>query len=539
MSDKIYQAFWNEVLRLIREEYIEKNKEDEYKIWFNMEYVRDTLTEITVAVPSDFMWAKMVELGYVGAVEDKITELTGQKITVNYIAKNKIKNSKPVSPEEKGTKESVTISAPTEISVQVVNTESPSENIIRKTEQKTLSETEEPTARQETRKTHSYIPVFSALENPEEEESKAEKDTENSKIYPSEFENHYTLKKHPQLREEYTFESFVPGENSEFLYNACLAIAKNPGIKWNPLLIYGGVGLGKTHLMQSIGNYLYKERNGNIKICYISAENFTNEFTNSIREGTTDKFKAKYRKLDLLLLDDIHFLQDKEATQEELFHTFEALDGNKSQMVFTCDRPITELKGIEDRLRTRFTHGLSIDLIPPNYETRRAILQKKLNILEKNIPADVVDYIAKYVQTNVRDLESCMQKIVGYAELLSKPLTIEIAQKQLRDIFSQPASGSISVETIQKVVADHYNISLSDIKSKKRNKKFVIPRQIAIYIARQITEFSFPELGNEFGGRDHTTAMHSYEKVVDQLKTDSVLDTTIQMLIREIKDYKK
>ncbi len=539
MSDKIYQAFWNEVLRLIREEYIEKNKEDEYKIWFNMEYVRDTLTEITVAVPSDFMWAKMVELGYVGAVEDKITELTGQKITVNYIAKNKIKNSKPVSPEEKGTKESVTISAPTEISVQVVNTESPSENIIRKTEQKTLSETEEPTARQEARKTHSYIPVFSALENPEEEESKAEKDTENSKIYPSEFENHYPLKKHPQLREEYTFESFVPGENSEFLYNACLAIAKNPGIKWNPLLIYGGVGLGKTHLMQSIGNYLYKERNGNIKICYISAENFTNEFTNSIREGTTDKFKAKYRKLDLLLLDDIHFLQDKEATQEELFHTFEALDGNKSQMVFTCDRPITELKGIEDRLRTRFTHGLSIDLIPPNYETRRAILQKKLNILEKNIPADVVDYIAKYVQTNVRDLESCMQKIVGYAELLSKPLTIEIAQKQLRDIFSQPASGSISVETIQKVVADHYNISLSDIKSKKRNKKFVIPRQIAIYIARQITEFSFPELGNEFGGRDHTTAMHSYEKVVEQLKTDSVLDTTIQMLIREIKDYKK
>lgn len=539
MSDKIYQAFWNEVLRLIREEYIEKNKEDEYKIWFNMEYVRDTLTEITVAVPSDFMWAKMVELGYVGAVEDKITELTGQKITVNYIAKNKIKSSKPVDSAEREEKQSVTISTPTETPAQIVSTEPSSEKRVLKTERETLPGTEEPAVKQEPQKTHSYIPVFSALENPEEEVRKTEKDSENSKIYPNAFENHATLKKHPQLREEYTFESFVPGENSEFLYNACLAIAKNPGVKWNPLLIYGGVGLGKTHLMQSIGNYLYKERNGNIKICYISAENFTNEFTTSIREGTTDKFKAKYRKLDLLLLDDIHFLQDKEATQEELFHTFEALDGNKSQMVFTCDRPITELKGIEDRLRTRFTHGLSIDLIPPNYETRRAILQKKLDILEKNIPADVVDYIAKYVQTNVRDLESCMQKIVGYAELLSKPLTIEIAQKQLRDIFSQPTSGSISVETIQKVVADHYNISLSDIKSKKRNKKFVIPRQISIYIARQITEFSFPELGNEFGGRDHTTAMHSYEKVVEQLKTDSVLDTTIQMLIREIKDYKK
>jgi len=182
---------------------------------------------------------------------------------------------------------------------------------------------------------------------------------------------------------------------------------------------------------------------------------------------------------------------------------------------------------------------MCIDLMPPNYETRRAILQKKLSLLGKSIPSEVVDYIAKNVQTNVRDLESCLNKMIGYAELLQKPLTIEIAQKELRDTFSQPASGSISIETIQKVVADHYNISLSDIKSKKRNKKFVIPRQIAIYISRQLTEYSFPELGNEFGGRDHTTAMHSYEKVEEQLKTDSSLDTTIQMLIRAIKDYKK
>ena len=208
-------------------------------------------------------------------------------------------------------------------------------------------------------------------------------------------------------------------------------------------------------------------------------------------------------------------------------------------MVFTCDRPITELKAIEDRLSTRFSRGMCIDLMPPNYETRRAILQKKLSLLGKSIPSEVVDYIAKNVQTNVRDLESCLNKMIGYAELLQKPLTIEIAQKELRDTFSQPASGSISIETIQKVVADHYNISLSDIKSKKRNKKFVIPRQIAIYISRQLTEYSFPELGNEFGGRDHTTAMHSYEKVEEQLKTDSSLDTTIQMLIRAIKDYKK
>ena len=489
MSKQNYKAFWDEALKLIHEEYKEKGQEDEFKIWFNMEYVEDTLTEITVAVRSNFMWTQMVFMGYVAAVQEKIADLLGQNISITYIVKGR--TPAPVSEEKTA-----------------------------QAEEKPAAPTEQPVAQ----------PVPPAPRNALSEE-------DDLALLAGQRKKAGT--KHPQLKEDFTFATFVSGENSAFAYNAALAVAKNPGKAYNPILIYGGVGLGKTHLMQAIGNYIYQERGEQVKICYVSAENFTNEFTSSIRDSTTERFKAKYRKLDVLLLDDIHFLIGKKQTQEELFHTFEALSQSKSQMVFTCDRPITEIKDIEDRLKTRFSSGMSIDLQPPNYETRRAILQKKLDILDKHIAPEVVDYIAKNVQTNVRDLASCLTKMIGYAELLQKPLTIEIAQKELRDTFSQPANGSISIETIQKVVADHYNISLSDIKSKRRNKKFVIPRQIAIYISRQLTDYSFPELGNEFGGRDHTTAMHSYEKVEEQLKIDSNLNSTIQLLMREIKDYRK
>ncbi|MFA6857162.1 MAG: chromosomal replication initiator protein DnaA [Treponema sp.] len=346
-------------------------------------------------------------------------------------------------------------------------------------------------------------------------------------------------RKHPQLREDFTFETFVSGDNNNFAYNASIAVSKEPGKKFNPILLYGGVGLGKTHLMQAIGNYIFKEHDDKFKICYTSAEAFTNEFTSSLASKTTEKFKSKYRGLDVLLLDDIHFLQNKPALQEELFYTFNELRDHNSQMVFTCDRPITELKGFADRIQSRISNGLCVDLQPPNYETRRAILLKKLEILDKKIPDDVIDYIAKNVETNVRDLESALTKMIGYAELIQKPLTIEIAQQQLRDIFSNPSAGNITIDTIQKVVADEYQISVSDIKNKKRDQKFVTPRQIALYIARELTEYSFTELGNEFGGRDHSTAMHSYEKICSQMKIDSTLNARVQLLMKEIKDYKK
>ena len=353
------------------------------------------------------------------------------------------------------------------------------------------------------------------------------------------YNEHKPLKKHPQLLEKYTFDTFIPGENSDFAYSACLAIAKDPGKTYNPVLIYGGVGLGKTHLMESIGNYIYQERGESSKICYVTAENLMNEFTSAIRSKTTQKFKDKYRNLDVFLVDDIQFLNDKEGFQEEFFHTFEALYNKKSQMAFTCDRPISEVKGIHERLRTRFSRGMSIDLQPPNYETRRAIIQKKLELLQKDISPEVVDFIAKNVQSNVRDLESCLTKVIGYSELLNKPVTIEIAQKLLRDTFSQVSNGAISIEIVQKVVAEHYNISLSDIKSKKRNHSVVLPRQIAIYLAREMGDYSFPDLGNEFGGRDHTTAMHSYNLIENALKDDPNLNSTIELLKREIKDYRK
>lgn len=344
-------------------------------------------------------------------------------------------------------------------------------------------------------------------------------------------------KNHSQLRADYNFKTFVIGDNNSFAYNAACAVAKNPGKAYNPVLIYGGVGLGKTHLMQAIGNLSYNENNSNI--IYLTAENFTNEFIQSINTNTTNKFKNKYRNADILLIDDIHFLQNKTETQEELFHTFNALYDSYKQMVFTCDRPVSELKNLSDRLRSRFERGLNVDLQPPKYETRRAILEKKLEILDKHIDSAVIDLIAENVVSNVRDLEASLTKLIAYTELVGKNVTLEIAQQQLKDTFSAPKQGNISIDAIQKIVADHYNLSFTDLKGKKRTKNVMLPRQIAMYIARELTEYSTTELGAEFGGRDHTTVMHSCQKIDDLLKSDPVLSSTLNALVNRIKEYKK
>ena len=352
-------------------------------------------------------------------------------------------------------------------------------------------------------------------------------------------------KKHTDLREDYTFDTFVMGENNSFAYNAAVAVSKNPGRAYNPVLIHGGVGLGKTHLIQAIGNAVYQS--GGLKVIYITAENFTNEFIQSLNDKTPQKFKNKYRSADVLLIDDIHFLQNKESTQEELFYTFDALYNSYKQIVFTCDRPISELKNLTERLRSRFERGLNVDLQPPKYEMRRAILEKKLAYIHDQscskitslIPQEVIDLIAQNVETNVRDLESCLTKIIAYAELVESKVTLEIAQQQLRDKFSSSQPSNISIDVIQRVVADDFNISLVDIKGKKRTKNVTLPRQIAMYIAQEITEFSTTELGIEFGGKDHTTVMHSCQKIREAILTDSKLDSKIQYLIKTVKDYKK
>lgn len=474
MSSQNYKDFFEEAIKQIREEMNSNNQSDEFTLWFNMDYVEDTLSQITVSVSSEFMWIQMNSKKYVQRLEDKINELTGQQISITHIVKNK-----------------QTVSVPKK----------------------------EPLPEPETKPTKNEPEIVHQVE-------KKSEPTENSH------------KKHPQLNENFTFETFVPGENSIYAYNASISAAKNPGKAYNPILIYGGVGLGKTHLMQALGNFIYSN-NEKSKIAYTSAENFTNEFTASLKNQTIDNFKKKYRSLDVLLLDDIQFLEGKEGTQEELFHTFNSIYDKNGQIVFTSDRPIKELKGFTERISSRFSRGLNVDLQPPNYENRLAIIQKKLELLHKSIPQDVIEYIAKNCQTNVRDIESCITKSIGFAELVGKPLTVEIAQNQLRDTINDPYSGTITIENIQKVVAEHYNVSVSDLKSKKKDRKFVIPRQISIFICCSLTEYSTTEIGNEFGGRDHTTIMHARDKVESLLKTDSSMNSTVNLLIRATKDFRK
>jgi chromosomal replication initiator protein len=345
-------------------------------------------------------------------------------------------------------------------------------------------------------------------------------------------------KVHPLLKEDFIFDTFIPGDNSNFAYNAALAVAKDPGKKYNPILLYGGSGLGKTHLMQAIGNYIYNNGGEKLKICYVSAETFTNEFTSSLHYKNPNDFKNKYRNLDVLLLDDIHFLSEKEATQEALFYTFEALFNKNAQMVFTCDRPIKEIKSMADRLVSRLSKGLCIDITIPNFETRCAILQKKIEQEGKILSQDIIEYIAKNVETNVRELEAALNKVFGYAELIGQNPTLEIVQKLLKDLFTSNAQQNISLETIQTVIAKNYQITVAELKGKKRDKKFVIPRQIAIYISRELTEISYTELGREFGGKDHTTISYAYEKIAEQIKIDSSFESKIQLLIKEIREYK-
>lgn len=476
MSERIYEEAWEYTMKVLHDLYKSQNREDEFKLWFNMNYVEDTIDTITVSVASSFLQQTMQKKGNFDIVLKKLKEITGQEdIRLNCIV---------VKEELSESKKS-----------ESLNDENPSKKSV------------EP----ETSSSNSNA-------------------AENKKT---------NFKKHQLLQEEYTFDTFIPGDNSNFAYNASIAVAKNPGKQYNPILLYGGSGLGKTHLMQAIGNYIYNNGGEKLKICYVSAETFTNEFTVSIKEGKTNAFKNKYRNLDVLLLDDIHFLQNKEQTQEELFYTFNALHEKKAQMVFTCDRPIKEIKNMAARLVNRLANGLCIDLQPPSYETRVAILQKKIDLMDKTLSQDIVEYIAKNIETNVRDLEAALNKVFGYADLVEKKPDLEITKHLLKDVMDSGSTESISIDVIQKVIADNYQISVADLKGKKRDKKFVIPRQIAIYVARELTEMAYTDIGNEFGGKDHSTIMSAYNKIAEQIKIDSSLESKIQLYIREIKEYKK
>lgn len=340
----------------------------------------------------------------------------------------------------------------------------------------------------------------------------------------------------PSLSSDYTFERFVVGENNSFAANAARAIARNPGKAYNPCLIYGGVGLGKTHLLHAIGNDVYREF-PDLKIAYVTAESFTNEFILSIGQQKTHHFKNRYRSMDVLLIDDIHFLPGKKGTQEELFHTFNALHDSAKQMVFTCDRPVSELRELTDRLKSRFSMGLNVDLQPPEYETRVAILRQKIDEKGVKVPDDVIELVCKNIRTNVRDLERALTNLLAYADLVNAEINLEVAQRRLQDHFASPEQKNIPVELIQRVVAEYFSLSHIDIKGNRRTKAIAFPRQLAMYITREITEFSTTEIGRAFGDRDHTTVMHACQKVEDKIKTDDTLEPTVQYLIRSIKGH--
>lgn len=335
------------------------------------------------------------------------------------------------------------------------------------------------------------------------------------------------------LNPKYTFQSFVIGNSNRFAHAASLAVAESPAKAYNPLFIYGGVGLGKTHLMHAIGHYILQE-NPKAKVVYVSSEKFTNELINAIKDDKNEEFRNKYRKVDVLLIDDIQFIAGKERTQEEFFHTFNALHEENKQIILSSDRPPKEIPTLEDRLRSRFEWGLIADIQPPDFETRMAILKKKADVEGLNVPNEVMVYIATKIKSNIRELEGALIRIIAYSSLTNRDVSVDLASEALKDIISNKESAPVTVKTIQESVANYYNLRIEDLKSQRRTRNIAYPRQIAMYLSRKLTDMSLPKIGEEFGGRDHTTVIHAYEKISENLKTDEGLQSMINDITKKL-----
>jgi chromosomal replication initiator protein len=479
MAEWDFEIFWKETINQIRTEL----GEQEFSVWFvNLEYLKSNENSITIAVPSSF-YRDQVKIRYQGRIETKLKELTGKDLTVDFevIPRNL---SEKIVPDGK--------------------------NAVDSKQRKDGSGT--------------------GTGNSGDGETTAVSKKAPVKKTP-----------HSQLREDYTFDKYVVGENNSYAANAAQAIGRNPGNVYNPFLVFGGVGLGKTHLMQAIGNYIYE--NSDKKVIYISAEDFLNEFVQAISENRTNRanampaFRNKYRRTDVLLIDDIQFLQGKEAIQDELFYTFNALLDAKKHVVFTCDRPVSELKKMPERLISRFDLCLKVDLQPPKFETRCAILKSIVEDQKINIPDEVIELIGKNISSNVRNLIAALKTLTAYTELMGVPVNIEIARQQLRDVFASSKETGVSINTIQRVVSDNFSLTPGDIRGKKRTKKIVSARQLAMYLARDIGGYSTSEIGQDFGGRDHTTVMYSCKMIEEQKLVDPNLDATIESLKRLIKEH--
>ena len=482
MAEWNYKTFWDESLSLLKKEL----GDEEYGIWFSkVEYIQAEEAAIYASVPSNF-FLEMFKPKYLPLLSGKIEELTGKNLIINM----------------------------------------------------------------EVRKKGGDAGEAASTQPPEGEKSthtgkNSRLSGEAGKASDTSTSGSEKKKNNPQLQEEYTFDTYVVGEVNHYAFNAASAIARNPGSSkiYNPLLIYGGTGLGKTHLMQAIGHYIHQ--NSDLKILYITGEGFMREFVEVVGMGQKNKdaFAKKYRNVDALLIDDIHTIERGAGTQDELFYTFEALYNKKKQIVFTCDRPITELKGMAPRLQSRFQCGLSVELHLPKYEELIAILKKKMELKKQELKKDIVisdeiiELIIKNISSNVRDMEGALNKLMGYADLVNKPVTMEIAQRELKDIFADPKQGNMSMEIIQRVVAEDYHLTPNDLKGKKKSAGIVKPRHMAIYLCRELTEYSLTEIGQAFGDLDHTTVLHSHRIIEEEIRSDTNLYSALERLKRTIKGY--
>jgi len=330
-----------------------------------------------------------------------------------------------------------------------------------------------------------------------------------------------------------TFETFVVGNNNNFAYAAALAVAQAPGKSYNPLFLFGGVGLGKTHLLHAIGQYVPANKKG-ARVAYLSSERFTNEYIDGIQNNQLARFRKKYRQTDVLLIDDIQFLAGKERIQEEFFHTFNALHEAHKQIVLTCDRPASEIQNLEHRLVSRFEWGLVTDLQPPDVEMRLAILQKKAQIMGVELPAEIMEFLAHRIRANIRRLEGALIRVASYASLTGGKLSVAVVESLLRELLHEEGRGAISIEVIQKKVAEHFDIRHADMTSKRRPENIAFPRQIAMYLSRQMTEASLSVIGEAFGGRDHGTVMHACKLVKDRMEVDANVRQVVSYLEKQL-----
>jgi len=337
----------------------------------------------------------------------------------------------------------------------------------------------------------------------------------------------------PMLNPKYTFDTFVKGSGNQLAHAAALAVAESPATAYNPLFIYGGVGLGKTHLMHAIGHYVI-EQNKDAKVLYTSSEKFTNDLINAIKDDRNEEFRNKYRSIDVLLIDDIQFIGGKERTQEEFFHTFNALYELNKQIVISSDKPPKEILTLEERLRSRFEWGLIADIQAPDTETRIAILRKKSQLEKYDIPNDVLVYIANNIESNIRELEGALNRVIAYASLTGSPITLELAQECLKQILANISVTNVNYNTVIKVVSRYYDISPDQMLTQKRSRDISFPRQVAMYLCRELTGMSLPKIGQVFGGRDHTTVMHACDKIASEIEQSAELRRAITELKRNI-----